>query len=53
MHAISILSDDLCLHSKIKENVNGGAIFVIMVVERWASFNRIYDQQNVPASDIS
>ncbi len=38
MFAISIPSDDLCLHKKIEENVNGRAIFVIVVVERWASF---------------
>ncbi len=36
----------------IKENINGRAIFVIVVVERWASFYCIYDRQNVPASDI-
>ncbi len=34
MHAISIPSDDLCLHQKNKENINGGAILVIVVVER-------------------
>ncbi len=38
---------------KIKENINGRAIFAIVVVERWAPFYRIYDRQNVPASDIS
>ncbi len=53
MLAISIPSDDLCLHCKIKENINGRAIFVIVGVERWASFYRIYDRQNVLASDIS
>ncbi len=53
MLAISISSDYLCLHKKIKENINGRAIFVIVVVERWASFYRIFDRQNVPASDIS
>ncbi len=53
MLAISISSDDLCLHKKITEIINGGAIFVIMVVERWASFYRIFDRQNVLASDIS
>ncbi len=53
MPAISISSDDLCLHKKIKENINGKAIFVIVVLERGASFYRIFDQQNVPASDIS
>ncbi len=52
MFAISIPSADLCLHQKNEENVNGRAIFVIVVVERWASFHRIYDRQNVPASDI-
>ncbi len=38
MLAISIGSDDLCLHKKSKENINGGAIFVMVVVERWAAF---------------
>ncbi len=52
MPAISIPSDDYCLYKKITENVDGRAIFVIVVVERWASFYRIYDRQNVPASDI-
>ncbi len=51
--AISILSIDLCLHKSIKENINGRAIFVIVVVELWASFYRIFDRQNVPDSDIS
>ncbi len=37
----------------IKENINGRAIFVIVVVERWAPFYRIFDRQNVAASDIS
>ncbi len=53
MLPISISYDDLCLHKKIKKNINGRAIFVIVVVERWASFYRIYDRQNVPASGIS
>ncbi len=53
MLVISIPSADLCLHQKIEENVNGRAIFVIVVVERWASFCRIYNQQNVLVSDIS
>ncbi len=53
MLAISNSSDDLCLHKKIKENINGRANFVIVVVVRWASFYRIFDRQNVPASDIS
>ncbi len=34
MLAISIPSADLWLHQKIKETVNGRAIFVIVVVER-------------------
>ncbi len=38
MLAVTISSDDLCLHKKIKEIINGGAIFVIVVVERWAAF---------------
>ncbi len=53
MLIISIPSTDLCLHRNIEENVNGRAIFVIVLVERWASFYRIFDLQNVPASDIS
>ncbi len=31
---ISIPSADLCVHQKIEENVNGRAIFVIVVVKR-------------------
>ncbi len=53
MLVISISSDNLCLHKNIKENINGTAIFVIVLVERWASFYRIFDRQNVPASTIS
>ncbi len=53
MLVISTPSADLCLHRNIEENVNGRAIFVIVVVERWASFYRIYDRQNVLAADIS
>ncbi len=53
MLVISIPSADQCSHQNIEENVNGIAIFVIVVVERWAPFYRIYDRQNVPASDIS
>ncbi len=53
MLVISISSDDLCLHKKIKENINVSAIFVILVVERWDSFYRFFDRQNVPGSDIS
>ncbi len=53
MLVISILSADLCLYQKIKENVSGRAIFVIVVVERGAAFYRIYDRQHVLASDIS
>ncbi len=53
MLAISISIDDLCLHKKIKENIDGRAIFVIVLVERWASFYRVFDGQNIPASDIS
>ncbi len=53
MFAISIASNDLCSHYKFMENINGRAIFVIVVVERWASFYRIYDRQNDTASDIS
>ncbi len=53
MLVISISSDDLCLHKKIKENINGRAVFVFVVVERWVPFYSIIDRQNVPASDIS
>ncbi len=52
MPFISIPSSDLCLHQKINENVKGRAIFVIVVVERWASFYRIHDRKNVRASNI-
>ncbi len=38
MLVISIPSADLCLHQKIEENVNGRAMFVIVVVERWTFF---------------
>ncbi len=34
MIVISISSDDLCLHKKIMENLNGSAICVIVMVER-------------------
>ncbi len=53
MLAIPIDFNDFCLHKTIKENINGRAIFVIVVVERWALFYRIFDRQKVPASDIS
>ncbi len=33
MLVMSIPSADLCLHQKIVENVNGTAIFVIVVIE--------------------
>ncbi len=32
MLVISIPSDNLCLHQKIVENINGRAIFVIVVI---------------------
>ncbi len=51
MFVISISSHDLCLHPKIMENINGRAIFMIGVFERWAFFYCIYDQQNVLASN--
>ncbi len=41
------------LAKRIKENLNDRAIFVIVVFERGATFNRIFDRQNVPDSDIS
>ncbi len=53
MLAISIPSDNLCLDQEIKEHIYDRAIFVITVVERWTSSYRIYDRQNVPASDVS
>ncbi len=53
MLATSLLSDGLCLHKKNKENIDGRTIFVIVVVERWVSIYRIFDRQNIPASDIS
>ncbi len=34
MLVVSISSDDLCLHKQIKENINGSAIFAIVMVER-------------------
>ncbi len=34
MLVISISSDELRLHKKIKENINGSAIFVNVMVER-------------------
>ncbi len=49
----SIPSADLCLHQKIEGNVNGRAIFVIVVVELWPCFYRIYDRQSDLASNIS
>ncbi len=53
MHVISFPSDDFCLHQKIVENINVRATFAIVVIERWTSFCRIYDRQNVLASNIS
>ncbi len=53
MPVISIPSDDLCLHQKIVETLNSRSIFVIVVIERWNSFYRSYDRQNVPALNIS
>ncbi len=53
MLVISISSDYICSHQKIVENINGRTIFVIVVVGLWASFNHIYDRQNVLASNIS
>ncbi len=50
MLVISILSDDLCLHQKIRKNVIGRAIFVIAVVEHWAAFYSIYERQHVLAA---
>ncbi len=52
MLVISIMSDNLCLHQNIVEKFYGRAIFVIVVIERWTSFYRIYDRQNVLASNI-
>ncbi len=31
-------SDGLCLHQKVEEKINGGTIFVAVVVGRWAFF---------------
>ncbi len=53
MLVISISSDYLCLQQKNEENINGRAIFVIVVVGRWAYIYRNYDRQNVLASNIS
>ncbi len=53
MLVISISSDYLCLRQKNFENIIGAAIFVIVMVGRWASFYRNYDRQNVLASKIS
>ncbi len=49
---ISSPSDDLCLHQKIVENSNGRAIFVIVVIERWTSFYRLYDRLSALISNI-
>ncbi len=53
MPFLSIPSADFCLQQTINENVNGRAIFEIVVVERRASFYRIHDRKNVRASNIS
>ncbi len=45
MLVIFIPSVDSYLHKKVEENVKGRAIFMIVVAERWASFNRIYERQ--------
>ncbi len=53
MLVISIPSDDLRSHQKIVENINGRAIFVILVIERWTSFYGIFDWKKVLTSNIS
>ncbi len=53
MLVISIPSDDECLHQKIAENISGRTVIVIVVIDRWTPFYRIYDRQNVLASNIS
>ncbi len=50
MHGVSNSSNYLCMH---QTNINRTAIFLIVVVERWASFYHNYDRQNVLASNIS
>ncbi len=45
MLAITIPSDHFCLHPKIEESIDGRAIIVLVVVQRKASFERIYDRQ--------
>ncbi len=45
MLGISIPSDDLCFQQKIVENINGRAIFVIAVINRWIFIYRIYDRK--------
>ncbi len=52
MLVISIPADDLYMHPKIEETINGRVFFVIVVAERYAFFYRIHDQQNVLASKI-
>ncbi len=52
MLVIYIRSADLRLHHKIEEHVIARTIFVIVVVERCASFYRIYDRPNFRDSDI-
>ncbi len=42
MLVISIPSDDLLLHQRILENINGRAIFVIVVIERWTSLSHLW-----------
>ncbi len=53
MFAISISSDNLCLHKKINKTSMVEPVFVIVVAERWVSFYRIFDRQNVSASELS
>ncbi len=53
MLVISIPSDLLFLYQNINENISGTANIVIVVVGRWVAFYRVYDRQNVLASNIS
>ncbi len=53
MLVIYISSDYLCWHMKAKGNMNGIAIFVIVIDERSAPFYRIFDRHNFPVSEIT
>ncbi len=48
MLAISIPSNDQRLHTQMGVNINGRTSFLMVTLERFASFYRIYDRGKFP-----